>query len=237
MKRKNGGNSSESSWEPVRSHSDAACELGQGRKRNPNPNLLVRMSSGWGGGLSGEGVGAKKFDMSFEARGNQTFWRDIPGFWPPGGAPCTKSLRTKSLCCDPSDHLQESRGPPGPKSQKNLKKRKYPKKSKNTRNWTFWGIFFDFLGYFRGLFCRPPKGLFLRLFCGFGPGGPRDSCKWSLGSQSLCSTLVPCLEVTSDAVHELQIDCRERQTMEKLGTVSTAGSSTCNAKHVLPDRC
>ena len=46
----------------------------------------------------------------------------------------------------------------------------------------FW-VFFDFFGYFRGLFCGPPKRLFLRLFCDFGPGGPGDSCKWSLGSQ------------------------------------------------------
>ena len=48
----------------------------------------------------------------------------------------------------------------------------------------FWRIF-DFFGYFRGLLCRPPKRLFLRLFCDFGPGGPGDSCKWSLGSQIL----------------------------------------------------
>ena len=45
------------------------------------------------------------------------------------------------------------------------------------------GVFFDFFGYFRGLFCGPPKRLFLRLFCDSGPGGPGDSCKWSLGSQ------------------------------------------------------
>ena len=34
------------------------------------------------------GVGAKKFGMSFETQGNQTFWRDIPGFCPgyPEGA-------------------------------------------------------------------------------------------------------------------------------------------------------
>ena len=44
-------------------------------------------------------------------------------------------------------------------------------------------VFFDFFGYFRGLFCRPPKRLFLRLFWDFGPGGPGDSCKWSLGLQ------------------------------------------------------
>ena len=43
------------------------------------------------------------------------------------------------------------------------------------------GPFFDFLGYFRGLFGRPPKRPFLRLFGDFGPG---DSCKWRLESQS-----------------------------------------------------
>ena len=45
-------------------------------------------------------------------------------------------------------------------------------------------VFFDFFGYFRGLFCRPPKRLFSRLFWDFGPEGPGDSCKWALGSQS-----------------------------------------------------
>ena len=33
----------------------------------------------WGGGLPLEGVGAKKFGMSFETQGNKTCWRDIPG--------------------------------------------------------------------------------------------------------------------------------------------------------------
>ena len=43
---------------------------------------------GWGGGLPREGVGAKKFGMSFETQGNQTFWRDIPGFsWDIPGMP------------------------------------------------------------------------------------------------------------------------------------------------------
>ena len=32
----------------------------------------------WGGGLSRQGVGAKKFDMSLEAQGNKTFWQDMP---------------------------------------------------------------------------------------------------------------------------------------------------------------
>ena len=35
---------------------------------------------GWGGGLPRERVGAKKCGMSLEAKGNQTFGRDLPGF-------------------------------------------------------------------------------------------------------------------------------------------------------------
>ena len=58
--------------------------------------------------------------------------------------------------------------------------RKSPKMSKKLHKIGHLGVFFDFFGYFRGLFCRPPKRLFLRLFCDFGPGGPGDSCKWSL---------------------------------------------------------
>ena len=34
-----------------------------------------------GGGLARERVGAKKFGMSFEVQGNQTFCLDIPGFF------------------------------------------------------------------------------------------------------------------------------------------------------------
>ena len=63
------------------------------------------------------------------------------------------------------------------------KSQKYPKKSKNTDFQTFLGIFRLF-GYFLRLFCGPPKGPFLRLFCDFGPGGSGDSCKWLLGSQA-----------------------------------------------------
>ena len=36
--------------------------------------------SWWGGGLPREGVGAKKFGMSLEARETKLFERDIPGF-------------------------------------------------------------------------------------------------------------------------------------------------------------
>ena len=46
------------------------------------------------------------------------------------------------------------------------------------------GVFFDFFWYFRGLFWRPLKSFFLRLFWDFGPGGTGDSCKSSLGWQA-----------------------------------------------------
>ena len=55
-----------------------------GKKEVFGPDIF-----GWVGGLPYEGVGAKKFGMSFETQGNHTFliWRDIPGFSPgyPGG--------------------------------------------------------------------------------------------------------------------------------------------------------
>ena len=51
----------------------------------------------WVGGLPREGVGAKKFGVSLETKGNQTFWWDIPGFcWI--SRRCPKSLRKESLC-------------------------------------------------------------------------------------------------------------------------------------------
>ena len=51
-----------------------------GKIKELKPKLLGLDIFMWGGGLPCEGVGAKKFGMSFEAQGNQTFWRDIPGF-------------------------------------------------------------------------------------------------------------------------------------------------------------
>ena len=51
-----------------------------GKKKEPKPKLFGPDIFGWGGGLPREGVGAKKFGMSFETQGNQTFCRDIPGF-------------------------------------------------------------------------------------------------------------------------------------------------------------
>ena len=55
-------------------------ELDSDTRKEPKPKLFGPDIFGWGGGLPREGVGAKKFGMSLETQGNQTFWRDIPGF-------------------------------------------------------------------------------------------------------------------------------------------------------------
>ena len=60
-----------------------------------NPNFWVWVSSGWGGVLSREGVGAKKFGMSLKTQRNQTFWRDVPGF---RQETHPKSYRIKKVC-------------------------------------------------------------------------------------------------------------------------------------------
>ena len=52
-----------------------------GKKKEPKPKLFGPDILRWGGGQKREGVGAKKFGMSLETQGNQTFWAvDIPGF-------------------------------------------------------------------------------------------------------------------------------------------------------------
>ena len=95
--------------------------------------------------------------------------------------------------CDPSRHYRSLRTLRARNRKKNRKKglleglqkspKKYPKKSKNTQK-VRKSVFLDFSGYFLRLFCGPPKRPFLRLFCDFGPGRSRDSCKWQLGSQA-----------------------------------------------------
>ena len=90
--------------------------------------------------------------------------------------------------------MQESPGPPGPKSQKKSQKRSsrgvgeksqnISKMSKNTDLRTFLGIF-RFFRVFLGTFLQTPEKTFFEFFfCDFGPEGPRDSCKWRLGSQN-----------------------------------------------------
>ena len=51
-----------------------------GKKKEPKPKVFGPDIFGWGGGGLHAGVGTKKFGMSFEIQGNQTFWQDIPGF-------------------------------------------------------------------------------------------------------------------------------------------------------------
>ena len=71
--------------------------LKSGKKKEPKPKLFGPDIFGWGGGFARDGVGAKKFGMSFETQGYQTFWRDIPVFAGISrGRP--KSLRKKGLC-------------------------------------------------------------------------------------------------------------------------------------------
>ena len=49
------------------------------QEKEHKPKLLGPDIFRWGGGLLREPVGAKKFSMSFETQGNQTFGRDIAG--------------------------------------------------------------------------------------------------------------------------------------------------------------
>ena len=51
-----------------------------GKRKEPKPKLLSPDIFRWGRGLPREGVGAKKFGMSLEAREIKLFGRDIPGF-------------------------------------------------------------------------------------------------------------------------------------------------------------
>ena len=67
-----------------------------GKKKEPKPKLFGPDIFGWDRGLRREG-GAKKFGMSFETQGNQTFWRDIPGFFQDiPGAP--EKFERKKVC-------------------------------------------------------------------------------------------------------------------------------------------
>ena len=49
-------------------------------KKEHKPKLLGLDIFRWGAGLPPEGVGAKKFGVSLGAKGEQTFWLDIPRF-------------------------------------------------------------------------------------------------------------------------------------------------------------
>ena len=62
--------------------------------------------------------------------------------------------------------------------------RKYPKMSKSGPKFVIhFRVFFATFRVFSGTSLQTPKRLFLRLFWDFRPGGPGDSCRWSLESQ------------------------------------------------------
>ena len=65
--------------ELIWNYSKKLPDLKSGKKTEPKPKLFGPDIFGWGGGLPREGVGARKFSISFETERNQTFWRDIPG--------------------------------------------------------------------------------------------------------------------------------------------------------------
>ena len=63
-----------------------------GKKKEPNPNFLVRMSSG-GGGLPREGVGQKSSVCHSKPRETKHFWAGYPGIFGGMSPGCPKSLR------------------------------------------------------------------------------------------------------------------------------------------------
>ena len=114
-----------------------------GKRKEPKPKLFVLDIFGWGGGLPREGVGAKKFGVSFETRETKLFHRisrDIAGI--SRGHP--KSLRKKSLCSILVPHF----GPPkSPKITRNCWKSKFLYRYRPE------GIFSNFFG----LILDPPR--------------------------------------------------------------------------------
>ena len=72
----------------------------QARNKEPKPKLFGPDIFGWSGVLPREGVGAKKFGLSFEVQGNQIFWRDILGFFCREIPGRPKSLRNKKFVFD-----------------------------------------------------------------------------------------------------------------------------------------
>ena len=149
----------------------------------------------------------------------------------------------KSKTCDPSDHLQESPGPPSePEIPKKSRKesfwgglqkspRKYPKKSNKfpkNPNLGILGVFFDFFGYFRGLFCRPPKRLLSRLFWDkSGARGPGATpVNGSLGSQGkshwFCAKSCPSRVVTGEHSQEKPFRTKNSTAPESVGYFAVA---------------
>ena len=127
-----------------------------------------------------------------------TVWQKLRESFAECSRPFIQSVKS-TLSLRPERPFTGVSGPSWPKIAKKSQKESFwgsakkvpentPKSQKIPKIGLF-SVFFDFFGYFRGLFCRTPKRLFLRLFCDFGPGGPGDSCKWLLGSQPFLLTL------------------------------------------------
>ena len=75
-------------WHPDQSSLSGDTFSISGKKNEPKPKLFGPDIFGRGGGLPREGVGAKKFGMSLEAREIKLFWQDIPRFcWDILGVP------------------------------------------------------------------------------------------------------------------------------------------------------
>ena len=51
-----------------------------GKKKEPKPKLFGPDIFRWGGGLPRKGVGGQEVRHVPQSQGNQTLWRDIPGF-------------------------------------------------------------------------------------------------------------------------------------------------------------
>ena len=71
--------------------------LKSGKKQEPKPKLFGLDIFGWGGGLPREGVGAKKFGMSFETQGTKLFGGIYPRIFARDILEVPKKLR-KNVC-------------------------------------------------------------------------------------------------------------------------------------------
>ena len=75
-----------------------ATDNNQARKRNPNPNFLVQISSGRVGVFHVNGVGAKKVRYVLRISGKRNSLAGYPGTFARIFLGCPKSLRKNRLC-------------------------------------------------------------------------------------------------------------------------------------------
>ena len=76
----------------------ATVVICQARKSNPNPNFLVRISSGRVGVFHVKGWGPKSSVCPSKPRETKLFFGGYPGTFAGISRGCPKSLRKKSLC-------------------------------------------------------------------------------------------------------------------------------------------